>query len=61
MIVRNPQYNLRTTNIDLDSSYWAQIVFRRMGFKRKMRTTSKVDIPEGVKKEIHCTKNEISH
>ena len=33
LIARNPQYNL--THIDLDSSHWAQSLFRRMGFKKR--------------------------
>ena len=42
LIARNPQYNL--SHIDLDSSHWAQSLFRRMGFKKRMRTTGKVEI-----------------
>ena len=49
LIARNPQYNL--SHIDLDSSHCAQSLFRRMGFKKQMRTTGKVEIPEGVMKE----------
>ena len=49
LIARNPQYNL--SHIDLDSSHWAQSLFRRMGFKKRMRTTGKVEIPEGARKE----------
>ena len=49
LIARNPQLNLN--HIDLDSSYWAQSLFRRMGFKRRLRTTGKVEIPEGARKE----------
>jgi len=49
LIARNPQFNL--DHIDLDSSSWSQSLFRRMGFKRRMRTTGKVEIPEGAKKE----------
>ena len=36
LIARNPQYNLGHVKID---SSWAQKLFRRMGFKRRMRTT----------------------
>ena len=49
LIARNPQLNLN--HIDLDSSSWAQSLFRRMGFKRRLRTTGKVEIPEGARKE----------
>ena len=47
LIARNPQQNL--DHIELNSS-WAQSLFRRMGFKRRMRTTGKVEIPEGARK-----------
>ena len=49
LIARNRQYNL--SDIDLDSSHWAQRLFRRMSFKKRMRTTGKVEIPQGVRKE----------
>ena len=49
LIARNPQYNL--SHIDLDSSHWAQSLFRIMGFKKRMWTTGKVEIPEGARKE----------
>ena len=49
LIARNPQYNL--SHIDLDSSHWPQSLFQRMGFKKRMRTTGKVEIPEGARKE----------
>ena len=49
LIARNLQYNL--SHIDLDSSYLAQSLFWRMGFKKRMRTTGKVEIPEGAGKE----------
>ena len=48
LIARNLQYNLGHVKID---SSWAQSLFRRMGFKRRMRTTEKVEIPEGARKE----------
>ena len=48
LIARNPQYNLGHVKID---SSWAYSLFRRMGFKRRMRTTGKAEIPEGVRKE----------
>ena len=69
LIARNLQYNL--SHIDLDSSYWAQSLFWRMGFKKRMRTTGKVEIPEGAGKEAELLylhnivtiveKNEILH
>ena len=48
LIARNTQYNLGHVKID---SSWAYSLFRRMGFKRRMRTTGKAEIPEGVRKE----------
>ena len=39
-------------NIDVDSSSWAQSLFRRMGYSRRRHTSAKVDIPEAVRKEI---------
>ena len=39
-------------DIDIESSYWAQSLFRRMNFCRRRKTSSKVDIPEGARKEI---------
>ena len=49
LIARNPQLNLE--HIDLDSSSWAKSLFKRMGFSRRMKTTGKVEIPEGARKE----------
>ena len=49
LMTRNPQLNLN--NLDLDSPYWAQSLFRRMGYKRRLRTTGKVEIPERARKE----------
>ena len=47
-------------DIDIDSSTWAQSLFRRMGFVKRRKTSSKVDIPEAARKEIEyvffCTK-----
>ena len=48
LIARNPQYNLGLVKID---SSWAQSLFRRKEFKRKMRTTRKVKILEEARKE----------
>ena len=39
-------------NIDVDSSSWAKSLFKCMGFVRRMKTSSKVSIPDGAKKEI---------
>ena len=49
LIARNPQYNM--SHIDLDFSHWAQSFFRGMGFRKRMRTTGKVKIPKGARKE----------
>ena len=50
LIARNPQLNL--DHIDLDSSFWAKSLCQRMGFTRRMKTTGKVEIPEGAKQEV---------
>ena len=39
-------------SVDIESSHWAQSLFRRMGFRRCQATTSKLEIPEGALKEI---------
>ena len=39
-------------DIDLDSSYWVQSLFRRMEFSRHRKTSIKVDLPESARKEI---------
>ena len=39
-------------NIDVASSSWAKSLFKRMGFVRRMKTSSKVSIPDGARKEI---------
>ena len=49
LIARNPHFLL--SHIDLDSSSWPKNLFRRMGFRRRMKTTGKVDILEGARKE----------
>lgn len=49
LIDRNP--NL-VGNIDLESSSWARSLFRRMGFVRRRKTSSKVEIPDAARKEI---------
>ena len=38
--------------IDVSSSSWAQSLFRRMGFKKRRKTSSAVDIPGSAGKEI---------
>lgn len=48
LISRNPQYELG--HIKLDYS-WSKSLFMRMGFKKRMKTTSKVEITEGARKE----------
>ena len=49
LTAQNLQYNL--SHIDMDSSHWAQSLFQRMDFKKRMRTTGKVEILEGARKE----------
>ena len=39
-------------SVDIKSSHWAQSLFRRLGFRRRQATTSKLEIPEGALKEI---------
>ena len=38
--------------IDVDSSRWAKSLFLRMNFVKRQKTSSKVDIPDGARKEI---------
>ena len=38
-------------SVDLDGKWLIQSLFRHMGFVRRVATTSKVEIPEGAKKE----------
>ena len=38
--------------IDVDNSRWAKSLFQRMNFVKRRKTSSKVDIPEGARKEI---------
>ena len=49
LIVRSPDEHFKC--LDLDSSYWAKGLFRRMGFTKRTCTTSKPEIPELAKKE----------
>lgn len=39
-------------NIDIESSSWAKSLFKRMGFVKRMKTSSKVNIPDGARREI---------
>ena len=48
LISCNPGY---VGQIDLESSSWAQSLFRRMGFVRRRGTTAKLEIPDGAFKE----------
>ena len=49
LISRNPGY---VGQIDLESSSWAQSLFRQMGFFRRRGTTAKLEIPDGAFKEV---------
>ena len=49
LMTRNPHL---IGNVDVESSHWAQSLYRRMGFRRRQATTSKLEIPEGALKEI---------
>ena len=49
LIARN--LHLMLDQIDLDSSSFAKRLFRRMGFEKHMKTTGKIEIPDGAKKE----------
>ena len=49
LMARNPHL---IGNVDVESSHWAQSLYRRMGFRRRQATTSKLGIPEGALKEI---------
>ena len=51
LIARNP--HLMLDHIDLDSSSWAKSFFRRMGFKKCMKTTGKIEIPNGERKRTN--------
>ena len=41
-------------NCTIHISHWEQSLFRRMGFKKRIRTTGKVEIPEGARKRLNC-------
>ena len=51
LIARNP--HLMLDHIDLDSSSWAKSFFRRMSFKKCMKTTGKIEIPNGERKRTN--------
>ena len=38
--------------VDVDSSRWGKSLFTRMNFVKRRKTSSKVDIPDGARKEI---------
>ena len=46
------RYSYLIGEIDVSSSPWAQSLFRRMGFKKRRKTSSAVDIPGSAGKEI---------
>ena len=46
------RYPKHVRNIDLDSSSWNRSLFKRMGYVRRMKTSTKVDIPDAARKEI---------
>ena len=50
LIKRYPEEKL--DHIDLKQSCWAQSLFRRMGFVRRLGTTGKIPIPDSLKKEL---------
>ena len=59
LIQRYPKYDLG--HIDLAASSWAKSLFKRMGFVRRMATSSKVEIPEGARKEVElCFMHQIA-
>ena len=43
---------MNLNHIDLDESGWAQILFRRIKFVRRLTTTGKVPIPEALRKNL---------
>ena len=49
LIKRNPGV---VGDIDVNLSRWAASLFRRMGFAKRRKTSFKVDIPDGARKEI---------
>lgn len=55
IIQNNPEEYLHCRDLDLHNSSWAKSLFRRMGFKRRMATTGKVDVPTTFLEEIKVT------
>ena len=49
LIARNS--HLMLDHIDMVSSSWTKSLFRRMGFKKRMKTTGKIEIPDKAKQE----------
>ena len=49
LIQRFPQ---AVGNIDLESKAWARSLFKRMGFVKRRKTSSIVEIPDAARKEI---------
>ena len=49
LIKRNPQFNL---DLVAFGNSWAKSLVFRMGYVRRTKTTSKVQIPEAVQKEV---------
>ena len=39
-------------NIDLESTAWAPSLFKRMGYVKRRKTSSKLEIPDAARKEI---------
>ena len=55
IIQNNPDEYSWYPDLDLHNSYWAQSLFRRMGFKRRTATTGKVNVPPNLLEEIKVT------
>ena len=49
-LIKNHPGVIGVTNVD--SSSWVQNLFRRMRFSRRLKTSTKVDIPTAARKEI---------
>ena len=52
LIARNLQYSF--SHIDLDSSHWAQSLFRRMGFKKQIQIRVKSRFQKVLGKRLNC-------
>ena len=46
------KYTNAVGDVDIESTRWAKSLFTRMHFVRRRKTSSKVDIPDGARKEI---------